>query len=184
MIPRQTLTWWTQVGRGRRGVGEGAERLKRALTSKRAQKDQDPHRRATHWTWVSWAAREIRKWEVKASVCVLHMHHFMFYAWAVMQPVWKPAEWLHFYADSMPVLPYFRLCIGSLSLSLPRSLSLSLPPPPLSLYVLSLTASRPNPKWYDRGGRPASMQPTSIWIYCRVLFYCLEQKQFNTVVNL
>lgn len=50
--------------------------------------------------------------------------------------MWKPAERLHFYADSRPVLLYFGLCIGSLS---------------LSLYVMSLTAPRPNPKWYDRG---------------------------------
>lgn len=75
-----------------------------------------------------------------------------------MQSVWKPAEWLHFYADSMPVLPYFRLCIGSLSLFMSCH---SQPQDPI---LSGMT-----------GGRLASMQPTSVWIHCRVFFNVLNR---------
>lgn len=84
-----------------------------------------------------------------------------------MQSVWKPAEGLHFHADSMPVLPYVRLCILS-----------------LSLYVMSLTAPRPNPKCYDRGqaGLNAAHKRLNIILFCS--FLTVEQKQFNMVASL
>lgn len=164
MIPRQTLTWWTQVGRERRGVGEGMERLKGALTSKRAQKDQNPHRRPTHWTCVSWAAREIRKREVKASarmsVCCICIS-----SWFMHELLCNLCGSLQSGCVSMQTAcQFFHISGFALALSLFMSCHSQSQDPILSAMT---------------GGRPASMQPTSFWIYCRVLLYCLEQKQFN-----
>lgn len=81
-----------------------------------------------------------------------------------MQSVWKPAEWLHFYADSMPVLPYFRLCIGS-----------------LSLFVMSLTAPRPNPKCYDRGQAGLNAADMRLNILQSFLFFFTVLNRNNSI---
>lgn len=77
-----------------------------------------------------------------------------------MQSVWKPAVWLHFHADSIPVFFPFHMSAVALT---------------LDVYIPSCHSQHgPNPKWYDLNAAE---------MHLNVLQNCFlivsDQKQFN-----